>query len=363
MTQRDLRNKVTVVIPNYNGIAYIRECLSSLYAGTALPRVIVVDNHSTDGSMELVEREFPQVLLHRIRANTGFCHAVNCGLHLVQTKYAILLNNDTKADPAFVEELISAISQSGKIFSVQAKMLTMNDPSVLDDAGDCYSALGWAFARGKGQRAEKFDKKGTIFSACAGAAIYRMSVFDEIGWFDERHYCYLEDVDIGYRAQIYGYRNLYAPKAVVYHAGSAATGSRHNAFKETMTAVNAAYLRWKNQPALQYGLNALPALVGTKIKRRYFQKKGLGEAYDRGIARGKVLIAEAQDQAYLNDAVGYYRKESIPDEACIEGKEEELKEILPIYLGGKVPFSLRHLGNYVKIQGELLSGTFLRLMN
>lgn len=212
MTQRDLRNKVTVVIPNYNGIAYIRECLSSLYAGTALPRVIVVDNHSTDGSMELVEREFPQVLLHRIRANTGFCHAVNCGLHLVQTKYAILLNNDTKADPAFVEELISAISQSGKIFSVQAKMLTMNDPSVLDDAGDCYSALGWAFARGKGQRAEKFDKKGTIFSACAGAAIYRMSVFDEIGWFDERHYCYLEDVDIGYRAQIYGYRNLYAPK-------------------------------------------------------------------------------------------------------------------------------------------------------
>ena len=207
MTQRDLRNKVTVVIPNYNGIAYIRECLSSLYAGTALPRVIVVDNYSTDGSMELVEREFPQVLLHRIRANTGFCHAVNCGLHLVQTKYAILLNNDTKADPAFVEELISAISQIGKIFSVQAKMLTMNDPSVLDDAGDCYSALGWAFARGKGQRAEKFDKKGTIFSACAGAAIYRMSVFDEIGWFDERHYCYLEDVDIGYRAQIYGYRN------------------------------------------------------------------------------------------------------------------------------------------------------------
>ncbi|MDD5849723.1 MAG: glycosyltransferase family 2 protein [Firmicutes bacterium] len=363
MAQRDLQNKVTVVIPNYNGIAYLRDCLSSLFGGTALPRVIVVDNHSTDGSAELVEKEFPKVLLHRIRANTGFCHAVNCGLHLVQTKYAILLNNDTKVDPAFVEKLVEAISQSGRLFSVQAKMLMLSDPSRIDDAGDCYSALGWAFARGKGQPAEKFDRPGQIFAACAGAAIYRMSVFDEIGWFDERHYCYLEDVDIGYRAKIYGYQNGYAPKAIVYHAGSAATGSRHNAFKETMTAGNAAYLRWKNQPALWYGLNALPAGIGTLIKRRYFRNKNLGEAYDRGITRGRVLIDEAKDQALFQDAIGYYRKGSIPDEACIEGNEDALREILPLYLGGKVPFTLRHLHNYLKIQGELIGGTFQRLFN
>lgn len=360
---RDLRDKVTVVIPNYNGMQYLGACLDSLLSGSALPEILVVDNHSQDGSCELIREKYPQVRLMALRANTGFCHAVNCGLHSTRTKYAILLNNDTRVQEHFVEEMLAAISQSGKIFSAQAKMLSMQDENIVDDAGDLYCALGWAFARGKGKKQEKYSRETEIFSSCAGAAIYRMSVFDAIGWFDERHYCYLEDVDIGYRARIYGYRNVFAPKAVVYHAGSAATGSRYNSFKEVMTAGNSAYLAYKNMPAVQYALN-LPLLsLGRAVKRSYFRKKGLGESYDRGIARGKYLCAAAKDQKWLEDGGEFYRKGSIPEEACIEGKEEQLNEILPMYLGRRVPFQLAHLGNYVKIEGQLLTNTFRRLRN
>ena len=113
---------------------------------------------------------------------------------------------------------------------VQAKLLSYADHHVIDDAGDEYCALGWAFARGSGKPAEAYDRPSAVFSCCAAAAIYRMSTFEEIGYFDERHYCYLEDVDIGWRARIYGYQNWYEPAAVVYHVGSAASGSRHNPF-------------------------------------------------------------------------------------------------------------------------------------
>jgi GT2 family glycosyltransferase len=362
MEGRDKTQLITVVIPNYNGMDYLRECLDSVSAGTFRPAVIVVDNHSGDGSRELIEREYPRVTLLSLHANTGFCHAVNAGLHLVKTRYAILLNNDTRVDPHAVEELYNAIAQNERAFSAQAKMLSLRDPDAIDDAGDLYCALGWAFARGKAKTADHYAREGEIFSACAGAAIYRMKVFDTIGWFDERHYCYLEDVDIGYRAKIYGYSNLYAPKAIVYHAGSATSGSVHNPFKEEMTSGNNAYLLYKNMPAFQYVLNAPLIHLGIAVKRRYFHKKGLGTAYESGLVRGQYLIQEAKNMDWLKKYDFPYKKRSIPEEACIENEEEEeLTHVLPLYLGGKVPFAFRHLPNYLKIQGELWANLFRRL--
>lgn len=351
---------ITVVIPNYNGLQYIEDCIDSLLAGSFVPEIIVVDNHSSDGSCERVREKYPQVLLYLLEANTGFCHAVNCGLHLTKTPYVILLNNDTKADPRFVEELYTAIVQNQRAFSAQAKMLSMKDPEVIDDAGDLYCALGWAFARGKAKSRDCYHTAGEIFSACAGAAIYRMSVFDRIGLFDERHYCYLEDVDIGYRAAIYGYRNLYAPKAIVYHAGSASSGSVHNPFKESMASGNNAYLLYKNMPAFQYALNAPLIGLGRLIKQVYFQRKGLGEAYMQGLRRGKYLKEMAKERDLFLSAGLPYRKDSICEEAAIEGSEE-LDQILPLYLGGKVPFAFSNLPNYLHIQGQLWMNCARRL--
>ena len=144
--------KSTVVIPNYNGIKFIDACLESLYAGTTQNiEVIVVDNASNDGSLALIKEKYPQVHLIENQENTGFCHAVNQGILASKTPYVILLNNDTRAGLSFVHELEKIMDSCKEVFSASAKLISMYDHNKIDDAGDFYCALGWAFARGKGK--------------------------------------------------------------------------------------------------------------------------------------------------------------------------------------------------------------------
>lgn len=350
---------ISVVIPNYNGSDYLRACLDSVLAGSLVPKIIVVDNGSSDCSCEMVEKEYPQVLLLRLKANTGFCHAVNAGLHLVRTPYAMLLNNDTSVERDCLQKLLCAMEKRTSCFAVQARMLSMKEPDRIDDDGDLYNALGWAFARHK--NAEKGKAAAApLFAACAGAALYRMSVFEEIGWFDERHYCYLEDLDIGWRAQIFGHRSYLEPGAEVFHAGSATAGGKYSDFKEVMTAGNNALLQYKNMPFLQYWLNAPLRSLGTAVKKAYFTRKGLGDAYAEGIRRGEFLKASC---AEYTECIRYgipYKKCSIPQEAGFPEQKEDLMEVLPIYLGRKIPFEWRHFPHYLSIQGQLLAGLFRR---
>ena len=280
--------KSTVVIPNYNGIAYIKNCLDSLYIDmeeTAC-NVIVVDNHSTDGSRELLKKEYPWITLITFEENTGFCKAVNAGIEAADTEYVILLNNDTTVEKGFVSALEKVMDFYPKAFSAGAKMVDMKNPSVIDDAGDFYCALGWAFARGCGKPADKYVKVKEVFSACGGAAIYRKSILDKIGLFDELHFAYLEDLDIGYRAKIHGYRNYFAPDAVVYHAGSASSGSRHNAFKVDLSSKNSVYVIYKNMPLLQQVINLPFFMAGYFVKWLFFLRKGLGRNYVKGVFTG-----------------------------------------------------------------------------
>lgn len=287
--------RASVVIPNYNGIEYIGACLDAMRNQNRMPdRIIVVDNGSADGSAEYVRDLYPEVTLIRFPENTGFCGAVNRGIaESEDMDYVILLNNDTEAAPDFTGELIRAMEKNRRIFSAQAQMLKMSDPEKIDDAGDLYCALGWAFARGKGRPKEDYGKPVRIFSACAGAAIYRMSVLREIGTFDERHFAYLEDTDIGWRARIRGYINYYVPSAVVLHVGSAASGSVYNLFKVKNTSRNSIYMIAKNMPPLQILIN-LPFLVpGFLVKALFFASRGFGREYVRGIRNGFRLGREA----------------------------------------------------------------------
>lgn len=267
--------KATVVIPNYNGIRYLRDCLDALRKQSSQDfSVLVVDNGSTDGSYELL-KEYPEVQKLRFEENKGFCAAVNAGIKMAESEYVILLNNDTQVREGFVEALVSAMEQDPKIFSVNAKMLNMQKPELMDDAGDFYCALGWAFARGKGKPAKDYTARCSIFAACGGASIYRKAVFDEIGFFDEMHFAYLEDLDIGYRARIHGYRNLYEPRAEVLHAGSGFSGSRYNTFKVKLSSANSVYVIGKNMPLLQILINLPFLLAGFVIKILFFLLKGL----------------------------------------------------------------------------------------
>ena len=283
--------KITVIIPNYNGIKYIEGCLDSLEnekkeEGTPKFGVIVVDNGSTDGSEVLLKEKYKDITKIFLEKNTGFCHAVNLGIKAADTPYVILLNNDTKVLAGFIKNLYECISRKKKTFAVSSQMLMWDKPELLDDAGDLYNAFGWAFARGKKRPAKEFDKRAKVFSACGGAAIYKRSVFEKIGYFDERHFAYLEDLDICYRAKIYGYNNYYEPGAKVLHFGSASTGSRYNEKKTAICAANSIYVIYKNMPFLQLLLNFPLILAGIFIKFIFFCKKKMGRLYLKGIMQG-----------------------------------------------------------------------------
>ena len=291
-----MTKKTAVVIPNYNGIEYIDACLRSLCFQTLKPdRIIVVDNGSEDGSREYVGKEFPWVTMIPLSSNTGFCGGVNTGIRASRDMdYVILLNNDTRVDPAFTEKLVKAMERCPKAFSAQAKMLRMDDASKIDDAGDLYCALGWSFARGKGKDEKGFRKNREIFSACAGAAIYRMSMLEETGLFDENHFAYLEDCDLGWRAQLLGWRNLFIPSAKVMHVGSASSGSIYNLFKVRNTSRNSVYLIFKNMPPWQIALNLPLLLPGFLIKAVFFARRGFGKEYREGLMKGYRMSVESE---------------------------------------------------------------------
>lgn len=290
----------SVVIPNYNGLGYMEDCLRAMRSQSRLPdTVIVVDNGSEDGSCEYIARRFPEVELIALPENTGFCGGVNTGIRASMEAgmdYVILLNNDTKPDLKFCEELVRAMDAQPRAFSCQAKMLKMDNPARMDDGGDLYCALGWSFARGKG-RSERFYRKPIeIFSACAGAAIYRVSVLREIGLFDENHFAYLEDCDIGWRAQIAGYRNFFIPSAKTLHVGSASSGSIYNLFKVKNTSRNSVYLIYKNMPAPQILLNLPILLSGFAVKAVFFTEKGYGKEYLTGLLKGFAMCRKGRKE-------------------------------------------------------------------
>ncbi len=306
--------EVSVVIPNFNGIAFLDSVLASLEGQTLSNfEVILVDNGSTDGSCSFVTANYPWVHLIKLSENFGFCGAVNAGIRAAKAPYVLLLNNDTEVKEDFVEEMLAAIRRHKNAFSCGARMVQYHDRDRLDDVGNYYCALGWSFARGRGKDIHAYETEDKIFSACAGAAIYRKKIIEKIGYFDEEHFAYLEDTDIGYRARIYGYENWYAPKAIVYHVGSGTSGSRYNQFKTRYSSRNNIYLIYKNMPLLQIILNLPFLAAGFLIKFLFFAIKGMGKEYAAGIKNGFSISMKNQ----------------------------------------KVPFRIKHLPNYCKIQLEL----------
>lgn len=280
---------VSVVIPNYNGKEYLEDCLKSVLASKLAPaEIIVVDNGSKDGSAENAKRNYPEVIFIEHSENLGFTGAVNHGIISSSQPYVFLLNNDTSIESDCIEKLYQAMAADSKLFSAGALMLSMDCPEKVDNAGDSYNLLGYArsFATGKSKFNYNVDKISKVFTSCAGAALYRKNVFNEIGLFDDRHFAYLEDVDIGYRARIFGYGNVNVGNAVVYHKGSAVSGSRHNEFKVSLSSRNAVFVAMKNQPVLQYLLNFPFILAGRLIKALFFTLKGLGKPYIKGTFSG-----------------------------------------------------------------------------
>jgi GT2 family glycosyltransferase len=213
----------SVVIPNWNGLAHLPTCLEALRAQT-YPHleVIVVDNGSSDGSQDYITREYPEARLLALNQNLGLTGGNNLGFRAAKGEILISLNNDTEAEPGFVESLVAALLDRPEAGMATAKLRLFDPRDTLHSAGDGYRVDGIPFNRGVWQRDEgQFDQPGWIFGGCGGAVAYRRAMLDQVGLFDESFFMYCEDVDLNWRSQLAGWRCWYTPEAVVYHKLSA----------------------------------------------------------------------------------------------------------------------------------------------
>ena len=290
--------KATVVIPNLNGAGWLRDSIESIYAQTLQDfELIVVDNASTDESLTIARSYVgrPNYTLIENDHNTGFSYAVNQGIRLAKGEYVALFNNDAFAEPQWLESLIAAAEKDSRIFAVSSLMIRHYERELADDAGDYVTILGFACKRGDGMKASRYQKPGRVFSACGGAALYRKSILDEIGLFDENFFAYYEDVDISWRANSLGYKNVYCPEARCYHICGATTGAvRYNPFKSIQSGRNSILLPYKNMPILMFLLNLPFLALGYLLKAVMFRLRGFGPAYGQGFREALKVIGKLE---------------------------------------------------------------------
>ena len=250
-----------VVIPNWNGRHLLARCLGALAAQTYQAfAVVIADNGSTDGSVEYVSAHFPDVFVIANAENRGFAMATNQGIRALESRYVATLNNDTEVDPVWLASLIAAMESAPDVGMVASKMLFADRPQMINSAGIAIDRVGIAWDWRGGEPDDPDERAPVeIFGPCAGAALYRRAMLDEIGLFDEDFFAYMEDVDLAWRARVAGWRCLYAPQARVLHHHSA-TAKEGSPFKSFHLGRNKVWLLLKNYPfrALWY---TVPLLV------------------------------------------------------------------------------------------------------
>jgi Predicted glycosyltransferases len=299
---------LTVIIPNYNGQHFLGECLDSLKNQDHPCEVIVIDNGSHDKSADYILETYPEVILIKNHENLGFAAAVNQGIKVSNSEYVFLLNNDVQLEKGAISNLLKCIKKDDSIFAVSSKMIQYSDRDKMDDAGDEYTILGWTRRVGYGKSPDRYVQGREIFSACAAASLYRRSILNEIGYFDENFFAYLEDVDISYRARIHGYKCCYCPEAVVYHVGSGTSGNKYNEFKTELSARNNVYLPYKNMPWPQLVINAPFILFGYLIKYIFFTFHGYGKIYFNGLKEGFKSRGNINRTKYASENLKNYLK-------------------------------------------------------
>ncbi|MEE2839114.1 MAG: glycosyltransferase family 2 protein [Acidobacteriota bacterium] len=218
-------SELTVIIPTWNQKDLLQGCLQSLQRQRVPCQVRVVDNGSKDSTEEMVESIQPtfscSLQYVNLGFNRGFAEAANVGIRSASTEFVALLNNDTETDRGWVETGIAALHQYPDYAIFASRIIDYRRRDQLDSAGDCYDRGGIPYKRGRGQPKDRFSEIEPVLAASAAAAFYRRSLFDEIGFFDEDFFMYLEDVDFCLRAQVAGHCCLYLPDAIVYHMEAA----------------------------------------------------------------------------------------------------------------------------------------------
>jgi GT2 family glycosyltransferase len=253
---------IEIIIPNWNGERMLAHCLSSLRQQTSQHfSITVVDNGSRDGSVSLLEKSFPEVKLIKLDRNTGFSFAVNKGIEDAQAPWLLLLNNDMEVAPDCLENLARAIETYGQYDFFALKMMNYHQRDFIDGAGDAVFRGGVGYRLGTMEQDNALYRRDReTFGACAGAALYRRDFFTRVGLFDPDFFAYLEDVDLNMRARRIGLRCMYIASAIVFHIGSASSGSKINELTIRLSTKNNINVLVKNYTPGMF-LRFLPAIA------------------------------------------------------------------------------------------------------
>jgi len=218
--------KVSVIIPNWNGMKFIGMCLDSLNQSDFHSyEIIVIDNGSVDGSLEMIEKNYPLVRLIKNPENMGFAVACNQGIKAAKGEYISLLNNDIEVESNWLTKLYEGMERHPECGMGTTKMMFLDQRDVFYNTGDLFHAWSAGGGRGQGEKdIGQYEEEDYVFGACAGAGIYRRDFFEKVGIFDEDFFIFAEDVDINMRGQLQGFKCVYLPKAKVYHIGTATIG-------------------------------------------------------------------------------------------------------------------------------------------
>jgi len=217
---------ISVIVVSWNGRRYLDECLTAVAAQQGVVfETILVDNGSTDGTVEYVRERYPWVRLVVLAGNRGFTGGNNAGAREARGRYLAFLNNDTAADPEWLRALRAAVDEAAGFCLITSRVVYMHDPTIIDSAGDGFLRSGGAFKRHHGARVAVAAESREVFGVCGAACLISRAVFEELGGFDETFFASHEDVDLSYRARLRGYRCRYAANAVVRHHGSATLGT------------------------------------------------------------------------------------------------------------------------------------------
>lgn len=239
---------LSIVIPNWNGAHFLPPCLDSLAQQTYdTIEVIIADNASEDNSCDLVAENYPWVNWVQLAENAGFTGACNAGIRAATGEFICLLNNDTEVEPNWAAAVIDAFARDERIGSVASKMLLFDRRDHIHTTGDLFTTDGRAVNRGVWEKdIGQYDQAEDVFSACGGSATYRRALLQDVGLLDDDFFFSGEDVDLGWRAQLRGWRCLYTPQAVVYHHLSATGGGVTSSYYDGRNLI---YLLAKDVPA------------------------------------------------------------------------------------------------------------------
>ena len=285
---------LSIIIPSYNKSKLLKNCITSIiFSISSNFEIIIVDN----GSTEPLFFDQDNIRYIKLESNHGFSKAVNLGIKQAKGNLIAILNNDTEVDPFWIKNIINTFEKNPGVMYATSKIKSLRNKELIDDVGDVILSYGRVYKIGNNEKdIGQYDEQRFIFGASGCASVYRREFFEKVGYFDEDFFAYIEDVDLSFRANLIGYQCLYVPNAVVYHVGSATTGSQYNNFTIFHLAQNTLNVIVKNYP-IRILVQSLPSILGYILALQVlFLLKGKGISFFKGLISGLRMLPKMKSK-------------------------------------------------------------------